>query len=64
MTYTVSYTRYYEEYGWYDPDIKEFDNLKDAWAFYNEKKAENPDDRNLLMFVKKEGEKGYGEQIA
>lgn len=64
MTFTVFYTRYFEEYSWYDPDTKEFDNLKDAWAFYNEMKNENPEDRNLALYAKNKGEVGYGSRVA
>lgn len=61
MIYTVQFTRYFEEFGFNDCDKKDFDNLKDAWAFYNEKK-ENKDDRYVQLWVKKEGE-AYGTRL-
>ena len=38
MAFTVEYMRYFEEFGWNDFDTEEFDNLKDAYARYNELK--------------------------
>ncbi len=34
MTFTVQFTRFFEEFGCEDVDTKEFDNLKDAWNYY------------------------------
>lgn len=47
MTFTVEYKRYFEEFGWEDYDTEDFDNLKEAWARYNELKAEYEDVRLL-----------------
>lgn len=37
MVFIVQYTRYFEEFGCNDIDTKEFDNLKEANDFYNER---------------------------
>jgi len=50
MKYKVQFTRYYEEFGFDDVDTKEFDNLKDAWNFYNSIK----DDRNVQLWEGKD----------
>lgn len=34
MTFTVQFTRYFEEFGFYDCDTKEFNNLADAWNYF------------------------------
>ena len=36
--YKVQYTRFFEEFGCEDVDTTEFDNLSDAYEFYEEKK--------------------------
>lgn len=50
MTFTVQYTRYFEEFGCTDVDQTEFDNLKDAYDFYKE----NIDDKNVKLYVGKD----------
>ena len=50
MTYTVQFTRYFEEFGFEDCDTKEFDNLKEASAFYQE----NINDVNVQLWAGKD----------
>lgn len=50
MIFKVQYTKYFEEFGWEDVDTKEFDNLKDAWAFY----LENINDKNVQLWAGKD----------
>ena len=35
MKYTVAFIRFFEEFGCYDVDTKEFDTIKEANDFYN-----------------------------
>ena len=47
MTFKVQITRYFEEFGCTDTDLVEFDDLKDAYEFYNN----NIDDKNLKLYA-------------
>ena len=50
MTYTVQFTRYFEEFGCEDVDTKEFDTLKEANDFYEE----HLNDKNLKLYAGKD----------
>lgn len=51
FTYWVWYTKTYED-GFQGADIKDdFKDLAEAWNYYNEYKAEHPDDYNLMLCV-------------
>lgn len=51
MKITMWYTETYED-GFQGADVKEdFENLAEAWNYYNDYKADHPDDRNLMLCV-------------
>lgn len=54
MKYMVQFTRYFEEFGWEDVDTKEFDNIKDAYDFYSEKKEKDNQPDLVKLFSKEE----------
>lgn len=47
MTYTVQYTRFFEEFGCEDIDSKEFESISEANEFFNQ----HSDDENIKMFA-------------